>query len=635
MEIRSYDVVVIGSGAAGYSAACRIKKDGRKSVCVVTEGINKGTSRNTGSDKQTYYKLGLGGSASDSVRNMASDLFSCGSTDGDTALCEAALSARCFLDLCEEGVPFPCNRYGEFIGYKTDHDPYARATSAGPLTSKFMTEALEGRAKRLGLDVFDKLMAVEILKNNGAVCGLLCVNTESGEFFAFKCDFIVMATGGPAGIYADSVYPECHSGSTGLAILAGASLQNMTEWQYGLASLSPRWNVSGTYMQVLPRFVSVDSEGNEYEFLSDYFDDIYDALTNVFLKGYQWPFDIKKALSGSSVVDLLVYRETVLKNRRVYLDYTKNPFSLENIEYALLGEEAYTYLKKADALFGRPIDRLEKMNSPAIELYAGKGVDIRKEYLEIALCAQHNNGGVAVDKWWQTSIEGLFAVGECAGTHGVTRPGGSALNAGQVGALRAAQRISVSDKRLADTEVFEYALACAKEKNTAFVSLAVGATSNVDNRIAFAQKRMSGCGGAIRNADMMKKALLEIKKELSDFSSVFKIIKPGEAWKLYRLRDVLTVQLAVLSSMIEYAESTESSRGSALYTDSNGILSKKLPEVFRFVYEESNTEKDTVRETLVDGLCAKITKRAVRPIPDDDDVFEKVWKRYRENQNIY
>jgi succinate dehydrogenase/fumarate reductase flavoprotein subunit len=82
------------------------------------------------------------------------------------------------------------------------------------------------------------------------------------------------------------------------------------------------------------------------------------------------------------------------------------------------------------------------MNPPAIELYRSKGVDIAKEYLEIALCAQHNNGGVAVDSDWQTEVKGLFAVGECAGTHGITRPGGSALNAGQVGALRAASYIS-------------------------------------------------------------------------------------------------------------------------------------------------------------------------------------------------
>jgi len=296
-----FDVIVIGTGAAGYNAALRIKQINKKSVAIITEGKNCGTSRNTGSDKQTYYKLGLGGDAADSVRKMAQTLFDGGSVDGDNALCEAALSSRCFLALAEAGVPFPHNRYGEYIGYKTDHDPMARATSAGPLTSKFMTEALEKKVIEANIPIFDNLLAVEILKDSNEVCGVICLDTNTGDYISFGTPNIVLATGGPAEIYADSVFPLGHHGSTGLAVEAGAKLQNMTEWQYGLASVEPRWNVSGTYMQVLPRFVSIDKDGNEYEFLSEYFKDIYDALSAVFLKGYQWPFDSKKVL-GSSII---------------------------------------------------------------------------------------------------------------------------------------------------------------------------------------------------------------------------------------------------------------------------------------------------------------------------------------------
>ena len=82
------------------------------------------------------------------------------------------------------------------------------------------------------------------------------------------------------------------------------------------------------------------------------------------------------------------------------------------------------------------------MNAPAVEFYREHGVDLETQPLEIALCAQHNNGGLAVDCWWQTNIKGLFAAGEAAGTHGVCRPGGTALNAGQVGSRRAAEYIS-------------------------------------------------------------------------------------------------------------------------------------------------------------------------------------------------
>ena len=116
MSIKTYhfDAVVVGTGAAGYNGACRIMQENLKSVAIVTEDTYAGTSRNTGSDKQTYYKLGLGGDSPDSVRQMARNLFEGGSVDGDNALCEAALSVRCFMNLCEQGVPFPVNRYGEY-----------------------------------------------------------------------------------------------------------------------------------------------------------------------------------------------------------------------------------------------------------------------------------------------------------------------------------------------------------------------------------------------------------------------------------------------------------------------------------------------------------------------------------------
>ena len=53
------DALVVGSGAAGFNAAVSLKKQGLKRVVLISSGLERGTSRNTGSDKQTYYKLGL------------------------------------------------------------------------------------------------------------------------------------------------------------------------------------------------------------------------------------------------------------------------------------------------------------------------------------------------------------------------------------------------------------------------------------------------------------------------------------------------------------------------------------------------------------------------------------------------
>ncbi len=630
-----YDSVVIGTGAAGYNAAARITQMGKKSVAIITENVLSGTSRNTGSDKQTYYKLGLGGSNADSVRQMAADLYSGGSVDGDNALCEAALSGRCFLNLCELGVEFPTNRYGEYVGYKTDHDLYARATSAGPLTSKFMTEALQKNCESLGVTVHNNLLAVEILKDDSGVIGLVCLEKETGEFTVFYCPNVVLATGGPAGIYADSVYPQGHTGTTSLAILAGAHLQNMTEWQYGLASISPRWNVSGTYMQVLPRLVSVDADGGEYEFLTEYYSDIYEALSMVFLKGYQWPFDSRKAQTGSSVVDLLVYRECVLRGRRVYLDYTKNPFGLDEIDYKKLSPEAYEYLCKAEACFGTPIERLLKMNSPAVDLYKNKGLDITKEYLEIALCAQHNNGGIAVDLWWQTAIKGLFAVGECAGTHGITRPGGSALNAGQVGSLRAAQYISETPLRaLPEKAVLEKLARNAVEKQVSLVNAVKANENNVIEKIKKAQRRMSDCGAAIRNPENMEKALSEILSEIKTFSAEVGVDSVGGLYRVYKLLDLLYVQALALTAMLDFTKTVGLTRGSALYYNAEGEKGEGLEEQFRFI-SGGTICGDKVQEVYLDNDTPIAFWRDARPLPADDDFFENVWRRYREDKNVY
>ena len=162
VAVQRYNTLIIGSGAAGFAAANELSRIGSNSFCIITEGVNMGTSRNTGSDKQTYYKLSVAGDEKDSVRQMARDLFAGGCMNGDTALCHAALSAKCFFNLVNLGVPFPSNEFGEYAGYKTDHDNTLRAVSAGPLTSRYMTECLEAEAKNNHVIIFDNCLAVEL-----------------------------------------------------------------------------------------------------------------------------------------------------------------------------------------------------------------------------------------------------------------------------------------------------------------------------------------------------------------------------------------------------------------------------------------------------------------------------------------
>ena len=631
------NTAVVGSGAAGFNAADRLWQLGQHDIVLVTENRAGGTSRNTGSDKQTYYKLTLSGGEPDSVREMADTLFAGRCVDGDLALCEAALSSQCFLKLVELGVPFPRNRYGEYIGYKTDHDPRRRATSVGPYTSKQMTECLEAAVQAKGVPMLDKTQVIKILTDGGTVCGLLCLNTVAQDaadrFTLIRCKNVIWATGGPAGMYADSVYPFSQYGATGLALEAGAKGKNLTEWQYGLASVAPRWNVSGTYMQVLPRVFSTAADGSgEREFLMDFFTDAHDMLSKLFLKGYQWPFDVRKVADGSSIIDILVYLETC-KGRKVYLDYRKNPVD-GAFSYDALLPEAREYLTRAGACFGTPIERLAHMNQPAIDFYRDKGVDLYTQPLEIALCAQHNNGGIGIDCWWQTDVKGLFAVGEAAASHGVYRPGGTALNAGQVGSTRAAQYIAARCRGDASAG-FDVAASAALAEMAALADACRADTGNVRALWQHAAEEMSRCGAAIRDPAQIRAYGKQVEAQLAGFAKTVKAGSRTELAMVYRLRDMLLSQHAYLTAMADYTAHGGKSRGSALYTDLTGGIKPftQLPDTFTFALDEA--EAPLIQELwFEDGTC-RTRWRAPRPIPEDDDFFENVWRSYRETGNIY
>ena len=109
----------------------------------------------------------------------------------------------------------------------------------------------------------------------------------------YIADNVVFAVGGPGGLYKTRVYPTVHTGAIGLGLMAGAKARNLPESQYGLASIGFRWNVSGSYMQTIPRFISTAADGitDRREFLADYIPDAGELCSLIFLKGYQWPFN--------------------------------------------------------------------------------------------------------------------------------------------------------------------------------------------------------------------------------------------------------------------------------------------------------------------------------------------------------
>ncbi|MBR3844542.1 MAG: FAD-binding protein [Clostridia bacterium] len=484
------------------------------------------------------------------------------------------------------------------------------------------------------MPLFDNHQIISLLTHQEEVQGILCYTPLAQHPFAlFHCKNVIYATGGPGALYADSVYPESQMGASGIALEAGVKGKNLTEWQFGLASLAPRWNVSGTYMQVLPRFYSVDEEGKEHEFVTDHFNDYGKALSCIFKKGYQWPFDVGK-IDGSSLIDLLVYQETVLKSRKVYLDFTKNPLN-QPLDVSKLDEESAGYLQSAGATAGTPIERLIHMNLPAYQLYLNKGVDLKNQPLEIAVCAQHNNGGLDIDLWWQSNIKGLFPCGEVAGSHGVFRPGGSALNAGQVGSTRAAQYIAA--KRTDSPGCLHSFLEHCQQQiidKIKLVNDTKGQTSNTDDLFSALQNEMNHVAGILREPNQMEQTLSNVDELFRTFTNQVCTTDHQSIAQMYYYYDLLICAKAYLTAMIDFSNQ-QISRSSALYPCERGELFTNVP--FPCHYQLGNKEyTDVVQETVYNSATKTFScsYRPVRPIPREDNFFENVWRSYRENKNI-
>jgi len=333
-------------------------------------------------------------------------------------------------------------------------------------------------------------------------------------------------------------------------------------------------------------------------------------LDAIFLKGYQWPFDPKKVHAyASSIIDILVYNETVIKGRRVWLDFMENPSwgSMQDgeLDFSILGEESYQYLENSNSLFGTPIQRLAKMNQPAIDLYKDNGIDITKEYLEIAVCAQHNNGGLDGDLWWESNLKNFFPVGEVNGSHGVYRPGGSALNSGQVGSTRAAQYIAANyqDGPLKLDKFLELAKAEIEKKiamGEKFINNINESSTIIDIRTQIGE-RMTKNGAHIRSIEAAEKGIKESKKDLDNLLEESKLKSINELPLAFQNYDMLITQYVYLSAIKDYIKKGGISRGSYLIYDSDGELPiEALPEKFRFKAENDQL-RDKIQRTFYNG----------------------------------
>lgn len=648
IEVPTYkcEALVLGSGAAGMRATVELHRRG-VDVLVASTGLFAGTSACSGSDKQTIYTASTDYKGDNFVK-YAEGLCSGGAMDFSTAYIEAVGSIDAIGGLQFMGLPLPHDDNSAILRYQTDHDEAGRATSCGPRTSKLMVKVLFKEALTLGVRILPSTSGIRIVKETvdgeERVCGVIALHREEkrndyGLIF-IQCEDLVIATGGPGELYRDSVYPHhCHGG-LGLALEAGVELCNLTESQFGIGTPRTKfpWNLSGTYVQVMPRVYSVDEDGNEHHFLKRFYRTTREMVSNTFRKGYQWPFHSTRMLDyGSSLFDLAVYLECKA-GRKVYLDFLRNPEPVNDVEEFSLDDldpDVRSYLENNEALLDLPIDRLRRMNPLAIELYRMHGTDIASEPLEFAMNNQHMNGGILITDWGQTSLQGCYSIGEAAGSHGVTRPGGAALNSGQVFGKRVA--VAIKRSRLNKSEfspsldLIEADIATTILDAEGFLN-ASAARKPKDIKTEL-QARMSDSAGIICSQNDVAKALgeaKELRKEVE--ANGIQVSSASLIGQAFRWRHMVWVSEAVLTALDHYIQNGGGSRGARAICTGEGT---DCPEAyvedlsrFRFIKEQ---DKDREEKLIVsrseDGF-------AIHSLPVDlspevkREFFEKGWGDY-------
>ncbi len=366
------DVLVIGSGGAGLTAALEARATGAH-VTVLSKTY---PTRSQTSMAQGGINAALGNDGPDSTADHAADTLkaACGIADEKAVkkMCDAAPDAIHWLN--EKGVAFSRHEGGKIGQRKMGAASADRACYAQDYTGLKILHALYDECLKAGIEFLNDHFLLNFIVEDNQVLGVTCIDMKVTIVKAIAAKSVIVATGGYSRVYHD--FSTNAQGSTGdgiaAAIRAGCRLSDIEFVQFhptGLAKSSI--------------LISESARGAGAHLLNANKERFTDELA---------PRD---------VVARAIYEELDKEGGEVYLD-------LRHLGEAFINKEL-------------PQERKLAM------LY--ENVDPVKDLLPIKPVAHYCMGGIVVDENSQTDVKGLYAVGECANhnVHGANRLGGNSL----------------------------------------------------------------------------------------------------------------------------------------------------------------------------------------------------------------
>jgi L-aspartate oxidase len=372
-----YDYIIIGSGIAGLNTALLAREHG--SVLIVTKGKID--------DCNTRYAQGGVAAAigpGDSPRLHMRDTLDAGAGLCDPTAVEVLTreGPQRVANLIMWGVPFDTSEGHIVLGREGAHSLPRILHAGGDATGQHIELTLADRVAKSDIKVLEYTLATKLIAEEGVARAVETLNTATGERETFSGKFLVVASGGAGQLYRYTTNPEVATGDgVALAFRAGVMVMDMEFYQFHPTAL---------WLKGAPSFLLSEAMRGEGAVLRD-------QAGRAFMSDYHPLAD-------------LAPRDVV--SRAIATEMEKSGGSTVYLDISHL-----------------PADRVQSRFPTIYRFCLQYGLDITKAPVPVAPAAHYMMGGIRIDTWGRTNVQGLYACGEaaCSAVHGANRLASNSL----------------------------------------------------------------------------------------------------------------------------------------------------------------------------------------------------------------
>lgn len=536
MQKHQYEVVVVGAGGAGLTAALYASRNA--STAVISKLYP--TRSHTGA-AQGGIGAALGNTEEDHPAWHAFDTVKGSDYLGDQDAIEfmAAEAVDAVYELEHMGLPFSRNPDGTIaqrpFGGHTNNEtgkPVRRACYAADRTGHMILQTLYQQSIKNQVKFFDEFYVLDLLIVDGKTAGLVAMELATGEMHIFQAKAVIIATGGHGRVWETTSNAYSYTGDgVALTMRKGIPAEDMEFYQF---------HPTGIYRMGILITEGVRGEGgvlingNGDRFMETYAPTVKDlASRDVISRAMYLEMKAGRGIDGKGYMNLDVTPEVV--NHFAEIDGRKNP-------------DGSPYRVTASDILGKLPDIID-----FCETYIG--VNPITDPMPVQPTAHYAMGGIPTNKYGEVVIDekntvlpGLYAAGEvaCVSVHGANRLGTNALLDlvvfGKYSGLKAAE--------FANSEAYvdlpPDPEACAMQQLNA-----IRESSGAENMITLASEMksvMSEHVGVFRVEEGMAEAVDKIRELKERFKDV-RVDDHGakynmnliEAWELSNLIDIAEV----------------------------------------------------------------------------------------------